>query len=84
MAPQPPEQRIAGLRKAVADRQRDRARADLELAAAREREQAALKVLAEEFGVSDLEAAAALLKAKQDDLDQACAEAETALREAGS
>lgn len=77
------EERILKLRAGVEARQQDKAKAEVALAAAQGREQAALKAIEDEFGVSGLEAATALLTAREADLDQACAAAEAALREAG-
>lgn len=78
-----PESRIRTLRAGVDQRLQDRARAEVELAAAQSRERVALKALSDEFGVPGLAEAAGLLKVKEADLEQACTAAEAALREAG-
>lgn len=77
------EDRLSGLRTAIADAQQGKARADHELAVAQDREARALQALSEEFGVTSLEHARTELVRREAQLDDACAAAERALEEAG-
>lgn len=77
------EERVRQLREKVAQRQQERAQAEVQLGIARQREKGALEALAKEYGVSSVQEAAKLMVARQADLDQACAESEAALKEAG-